>query len=546
MDDEHLETQTTGSDGTYIFEDLEPGTYEVEFTAPDGYGFSAPNQGDDDTKDSDAKRETVVLSEEGTMNDDTVDAGIVDPKIDIDTDSNNNRAVGDGNEDDIEEIASKRIFLNLDDDDKNGVSDLTQTTPMGVNDKDLALTTIDTFGVAGPLVVKLTLSDGLHAWGTRNKDNIVGTNQHSGVITFTDDFPDVLYVEGIDLGEQTAKVEVLDGTTVLSTDIVHFQVEQVVWPYASAGAQSQYPSHPDFDHNQGDASNWEGVEVAAGWYTTKTLIDYIMQPGDTGSIATRHPDLAPVGSEPTDRSTNGPDSKANQSHGTGTLTFEYKFDRRGGNQYGYVQAHIPNYLAVDPDKAENATPADPAGGDKDRTELGFISNSGIKFAGKEVNIIDTEQVIALARDDFDYEDPVAGHVRYVTGHKGIDTTASVDIRHHILGVGRDFGDARVTQLMSGVVYDDKAYNAAKYAKMPDFTPMGAVDWVDFRQMLHTNAAHDNGGFNTMEITINGAGLTVKINGNVTYQDASFVGSFGAFDVQSHWGSGVIYRNMDFQ
>ena len=40
-------------DGTYTFIGVKPGTYQVQFVAPDGYRFMFPDAGGDDTKDSD-------------------------------------------------------------------------------------------------------------------------------------------------------------------------------------------------------------------------------------------------------------------------------------------------------------------------------------------------------------------------------------------------------------------------------------------------------------------------------------------------------------
>ncbi|MEZ4984505.1 MAG: SdrD B-like domain-containing protein [Saprospiraceae bacterium] len=41
-----VQTTTTDGDGGYVFT-VTPGTYSVEFVAPDGTIFTTPNQGDD-------------------------------------------------------------------------------------------------------------------------------------------------------------------------------------------------------------------------------------------------------------------------------------------------------------------------------------------------------------------------------------------------------------------------------------------------------------------------------------------------------------------
>ena len=76
-------TQTTDVDGAYVFVDLPPGTYVVEFdesSLPSGTEFTTPDQGGDDTLDSDADLitgqtpEVTLSSGQSNL---TLDAGIV-------------------------------------------------------------------------------------------------------------------------------------------------------------------------------------------------------------------------------------------------------------------------------------------------------------------------------------------------------------------------------------------------------------------------------------------------------------------------------------
>ena len=48
-----VQTTQTNHDGSYKFEDVAPGTYEIDFILEDGYHFTEQDAGDDDTKDSD-------------------------------------------------------------------------------------------------------------------------------------------------------------------------------------------------------------------------------------------------------------------------------------------------------------------------------------------------------------------------------------------------------------------------------------------------------------------------------------------------------------
>ncbi|MBK9927461.1 MAG: sortase [Anaerolineales bacterium] len=74
-----IATTTTTNGGQYLFSNLIPGDYYVEFVAPTGYLFSPQNQGGDDTADSDANTTTGVTATTTLIageNDLTWDAGV--------------------------------------------------------------------------------------------------------------------------------------------------------------------------------------------------------------------------------------------------------------------------------------------------------------------------------------------------------------------------------------------------------------------------------------------------------------------------------------
>ncbi|MCI9890175.1 carboxypeptidase regulatory-like domain-containing protein, partial [Micrococcales bacterium 31B] len=78
---EQIATTTTDEAGKYLFDELAPGTYSVEFVAPEGTELTTANAGTDDAKDSDANQATgktgqytLAAGEENL----TVDAGLVD------------------------------------------------------------------------------------------------------------------------------------------------------------------------------------------------------------------------------------------------------------------------------------------------------------------------------------------------------------------------------------------------------------------------------------------------------------------------------------
>ncbi|MEM8859287.1 MAG: SdrD B-like domain-containing protein, partial [Chloroflexota bacterium] len=75
------EITTTDSNGYYLFEDLNPGNYYVEFTAPNGYTFTLQNQGANDWLDSDADPvtgQTATTTLVAGDNDLKWDAGLIE------------------------------------------------------------------------------------------------------------------------------------------------------------------------------------------------------------------------------------------------------------------------------------------------------------------------------------------------------------------------------------------------------------------------------------------------------------------------------------
>ncbi|ADI74493.1 conserved repeat domain protein [Methanohalobium evestigatum Z-7303] len=84
-----VNSTTTDSNGFYLFTDLNPNSYYLNFLLPEGYNFTSPNQGGDSSADSDANislgNTSCVRLKSGEYNN-TLDAGLIfelSPEIDI-------------------------------------------------------------------------------------------------------------------------------------------------------------------------------------------------------------------------------------------------------------------------------------------------------------------------------------------------------------------------------------------------------------------------------------------------------------------------------
>ena len=75
-----MASTTTAADGSYLFDRLYPGDYQVQFTAPDGFEFTTANQGSDEQLDSDVDSNGLseILTLTSGENNLSLDAGLVE------------------------------------------------------------------------------------------------------------------------------------------------------------------------------------------------------------------------------------------------------------------------------------------------------------------------------------------------------------------------------------------------------------------------------------------------------------------------------------
>ena len=455
--------------------------------------------------------------------------------VDIDVDSNNNGAVEwlNPDEDSIETTSEKRIFHNTDDDNFNGkkdVDDLNQQyEDSNSYDKNFAgLSTnnmIDGISRFWPDLdgyeFHLFASPQVNLWADTQKESIQSSNwilNNSGTTFIWELGPDssyyppgYIYVEGVQQGNAQIigkLVEVNPKTAkngVVTSDEVTLTVENLVYPYETQNANWQ-------DQN---TLLWKGLDVGEGWHTDTRLVDYILFPNDKGTLATIHPDIPLSGNGPAlvASSADGEDSKSQQSYGNGfVMDFDYSFDRSRGVGFGYVPVPSTN-----------------------KEKLSFVANSGIKFGGKEASILDVKAWVdmngGLPNFDPDDDDPDDGVPIGDTGIVDYESTT------------RDYEKEPLGKLMTGV-----EYYGLQYDEMDDFnftTP--SIDDEFFDGLTDNyNRTNSHMKIDVTKVGTNTYRLKIEVNGAVSYDEQVTMTSLGQIDVQSHWGSGVEFSNMDIQ
>lgn len=100
----------------------------------------------------------------------------------------------------------------------------------------------------------------------------------------------------------------------------------------------------------------------------------------------------------------------------------------------------------------------------------------------------------------------------------------------------------VNKLMNAVIY------GGDYEKMTDnpVKPNAPANAQQYFDTIKNNMARTAGTMIIELVQVNAKWrFTIKLDGVATYQDDDFnPGTVGNLNVQSHWGSGVRFKNMD--
>jgi len=365
----------SGTDATFSFTPTDAGIYLVQLTVTDDDGG------------------------EGT---DDIEIMLFGP--DIDTDSNNTGVIGDEvdgvPEEDIEEDEAKRIFVNKDDDNKNGIPDGSpQDGDVTITDNDFAKTRLDHGLPAGTdfsgMVLRLTLQNGLDWWPGSKISQILATAPSTildngfeipldgsadigGVpVAVHSLFPAHIFIEGLETGDRSATLELVNNGTVAGDDVVKYSVETIVWPSNESGD----------DWQDNPTSEWDGFVLGDGWWIENSLFEIIN--GNVGSIRTRFPEQQDSGywqgtGQYEDTYIPIPKDGDGDFLNSFTINVSYEFENAPDGR------SINNFVDTT----------------HDYLKPGFFCNSGLKIDGKtEVQIFDSASLFAAVDDPLTSGDP---------------------------------------------------------------------------------------------------------------------------------------------
>lgn len=524
---------TSGS-GRYQFTNVPVGSYRVGFEIPISrreYTFTSRMVGSDRTKDSDGGLSDVFTVGSGENRTD-IDCGLViNPKVNINIDSNNNMVVND-QDDAVEDISANRIFINKDDDNRDGFADV--ELPKIFYDDDLTLFTLRLENAPAGSEVWLGAESQLKLYVNPSRSPYYDTKRIETIgdqtwyVWNATSAPASGYAEGIAVAT-AAKIywRITDAAGIeLARDTVQVNVEKRVWPFPSDNAANW---------NNQPTSTWVGVAVQDTWGHDKRLIDYIIFPGTQGTISTYHPqtrvNVPGKGMMPAaevDQNARYELSQTTRQYDVGNypngfrMTLDYSFEKRS-QPNGYVQSMA------------TVLPDPPPPNPQPVKKLSFVGNSGVKFGNNpdnankpyEAAILDMKSMIAEG-----------GGLAVVQG-KVSEDGKSIDRRP-------DYRLENTTQLLTGVIYNhplDPMKNHPEQ-EVEQLTVDIRSAKVRVGELLQRNTNLANTQM-ILETTKNGNTWTLMIfiNGTKTFEHQFDVATIKELSLQAHWGSGVVFNSM---
>ena len=469
--------------------------------------------------------------------------------VNLDIDSQNDIDIDD-EDDKVEEEEAKRIFQNIDDDDKDGFADASEgigeltsaeddfaKSELKVNIPAEEFEKLDNnveawvFVPAGTAIWKNTSKDSLEL------ENLMVTGgtiyrfpiDSAGSKTFT------FYVEGLSTGAYQLSVtlkhgvpdngnkSVVDPDGKAAADAYKLSVEGLVYPSKNEISNADWQDKP--------TSEWHGIDVKSMWHVTKSLEKYITEPDKQGRLITPFARYTHGGVKAENNDGREDSISTHDLISTGKefrIDFKFDFDRARSGPNGLVRI-VPE---SSPDEALVLQ------GGTWRNKVSAVANSGIKFADSfEAAIIDVDAWVALGGGVLDANAVPAGGV-----------TVAANGKVTVAGGPPPYEVEPLNRLMNGVKYGGEFElindNPARPAD-----PQTAANYL---ATLTANLVRSKPVGNTMTIRgiEKGPGvysIIIYLDGSRSYEASDqTIGDVNKFLIQSHWGSGVEFYDIEYK
>jgi hypothetical protein len=473
------------------------------------------------------------------------------PTVDIDVDSNNSGDIDD-TDDPIEDIdpgvdvpAGARVFQNIDDDNRNREADKDDAAfEAQYEDLDLAEARLSTSDLRvinnnplkkdGTYRLWLGVPQGLNVFADRRRTPLAADGT-DGLWRYwnikpdgTSTFPAKVFIEGLAIGQHEVTWQLCEPSVpgqngppqvVTPPDVVDLSVEEMVFPTID-----QRRNDNDEDWTSKNTSGWDGFVLKENypWIIEKPLVDFIKAKAPVGWLETTLKQPQP----PDNANAPSLESRQTANGGSFTIEFAYEFDRsRGDGTYGWVEAN-------------------------GQQKLSFVANSGVKFGtgyNTEIALLDVRAMVDRATRN---------------GHTGLDAFRPgkgggiVRKEENSVEFVVDFPDLtgnereEIARLLTAVAYNRDFIGVTDALDMPP-TPRDrdADDYFQVLEAMYKRAGDAAGGTLKATYTAASSSLTILLNGQQTYnrvppaRPLPDVGEVANLQLQSHWGSGVRFKNI---